>query len=873
MSWASSGSREQNTGSDKELLYQLFPKSAVIIRDMATNNKRQSSSGVLIRLWFFMVILTAGFSLYRLAVIGDNSLNSVFLGYSASRLMMMAAALLFVLLGIFGLIDPGGKCVSFLCRASKSHFWKRLFTILFLIFSLGWIAGKFLSDESFIPFFIRVEPLLILFCVFCGTGVLLLYHLNTSSLSVGSEQISIRSVAFLYFLVSLGIYLFIRITGIGIVPDEMDWQPTGMAIQYWEIYLSIWIALTVSFVLYLCHAYRNHRLTTWILFFAIWIGTSILWVSIPTEEVLDHSYFHEITAPNYLPYPASDAANFGLWAESILAGFGFKTTIAYRQFLITVIAFFETLTNRDILKTIDCLTILLALIPACMYLLGRRLHSHGAGVLAAGLAALREYNTIQLGPYYMVSSAKMWLSDLPAMLCLLAAICVIADWFQKPRSVWRMMLAGCLMGLCVTVRSQFIALIPFPALFFLMRKGLAFRKRILTAIGFGLAALFVIAPWFIRSKIITGDFILDEPGVHSTELARRWSDDVNNVVTREPGESDADYAARNQRHMVDFFFEKPLYVIRFIASHFTANEIVALTALPFGTDPNLTVRDVTNTDFHDVEGRLLAPKNIPVLLLFLAIISLGMAAAWKRAGLAGLLPFLMCSLYLGSTGAARYSGWRFALPGDWFYYFYFALGLAEIAWQVSASFGFKRDRMLSVPALDVSRQKVYPAALACIFVLFLILGCAPALSGKLIPQQVFVQTSDENLSAVRSLVSAYPEQEKLLNTILEQPDRTILNGRIIYPRYFEENHGLASGHPWIAYRIRDFARLGFVLLNEENHDVILPMEKVPAFIPNAADVYVIGTDDEQGFFRADAVIIPSNGQDAAPRILTSKTQE
>ena len=121
--------------------------------------------------------------------------------------------------------------------------------------------------------------------------------------------------------------------------------------------------------------------------------------------------------------------------------------------------------------------------------------------------------------------------------------------------------------------------------------------------------------------------------------------------------------------MVDFFFEKPLYVIRFIASHFTANEIVALTALPFGTDPNLTVRDVTNTDFHDVEGRLLAPKNILVILLFLAIISLGMAAAWKRAGLAGLLPFLMCSLYLGSTGAARYSGWRFALPGDWFYYF------------------------------------------------------------------------------------------------------------------------------------------------------------------------------------------------------------
>lgn len=840
---------------------------------MKTNTRHTDSSEMLIRGWFLFITLISGIALYRLSVIGEPSLHSVLLGYSASRLMMMAFTLIWLIIGFLGFLNIGGKYSSLIRNMSKKTGVRICLIILFLAVSLYWIIGGFISEESYIPVFERIEPLLVLGMCISGSGALLLFHLNSTNNSIGTEQIKIRSQALVFFLIACGLYLFIRITGIGIVPDEMDWQPTGMAIQYWEIYLSIWIALTVSFILYLCHAYRNHRLTAWILFFAIWIGTSILWVSIPTEEVLDHSYFHEITAPNYLPYPASDAANFGLWAESILAGFGFKTTIAYRQFLITVIAFFETLTNRDILKTIDCLTILLALIPACMYLLGRRLHSHGAGVLAAGLAALREYNTIQLGPYFMVSSAKMWLSDLPAMLCLLAAICVIADWFQKPRSIWRMMLAGCLMGLCVTVRSQFIALIPFPALFFLMRKGLAFRKRILPAIGFGLAALFVIAPWFIRSKIITGDFILDEPGVHSTELARRWSDDVNNVVTRYPGESDADYAARNQRHMVDFFFEKPLYVIRFIASHFTANEIVALTALPFGTDPNLTVRDVTNTDFHDVEGRLLAPKNIPVLLLFLAIISLGMAASWKRAGLAGLLPFLMCSLYLGSTGAARYSGWRFALPGDWFYYFYFALGLAEIAWQVSASFVFKRDRMLSVPALDVSRQKVYPAALACIFVLFLILGCAPALSGKLIPQQVFVQTSDENLSDVRSLVSAYPEQEKLLDSILEQPDRTILNGRIIYPRYFEENHGLASGHPWIAYRIRDFARLGFVLLNEENHDVILPMEKVPAFIPNAADVYVIGTDDEQGFFRADAVIIPSNGQDAAPRILTSKTQE
>lgn len=835
--------------------------------------KEKNTHDLSIRGWFLITAFSAGLSFYKLATIGESSLHSVFLGYSASRLLMMLPVFIWVITGFIGFIDPRKRFSTFIKKISQKPGIRFLFTLLFLTFSFLWILWGFLSEEKTRPFFERVQPLLIFGMVFTGTGELLYLSLNSTNNSIGSERASIRKISFIYFLAACGIYLFIRITGIGILPDEMDWQPTGMAIQYWEIWLSMWIALAVSLFLKQVHAYRKQRLTTWVLFFLIWLAASVLWVSIPTMEVLDHSYFMEITGPNYLPYPASDAANFGLWAESILAGFGFKTTIAYRQFLITILAFFEALTNRDILKTIDLMTILLALIPACMYLLGRKLHSHGAGILAAGLAALREYNTIMLSPYFMVSNAKMWLSDLPAMLCLLAAICASVGWMQKPRSLWRMLLSGCLMGLCVTVRSQFIVLIPFPALFFLMRKGLPFPKRILPAVGFCLAALLVISPWFIRSKIITGDFILDEPGVHSTELARRWSDDVKNVVSREPGESDAEYAARNQQHMLKFFLEKPLYVIRFIASHFTANEIVALTALPFGTDPNLTVHDVTNTDFHDVESRLLDGKNIPILLLFILVITFGMGASWKRSGWAGLLPFFMCSLYLGATGAARYSGWRFALPADWFYYFYFAVGIAEAACQIVMSFGEKRKEHLTVPELNTAKQGVYPAAIAAILVIFMILGAAPALSGKLIPQQVFMHNTEENSQAIEYLALSHPEIADTVTHLLANTDSEVINGRLIYPRYFYQGKGLSSGHPWIAYQIRDFSRLGFVLLNEQNHDVILPLKTEPAFIPNAADVYVIGKEDKAGFFRADAVIIPDNNQDSVSRILISDIQE
>ncbi len=827
-------------------------------------NKNARSSTLPIRGWYLFAAACAGGCLYQLASTGERSLNAVFLGYSGSRLLMMGVLLLAGIAGIVGFCSA--RAQSAVNAAASKRSVHILCAALFLALSLGWIVCGFMSEADFRPYFERIEPLLVFGMLVTASGYLLLKYLNRSGSPVGSESSAVRRTAFLYLLGALALYLCIRVTGVGIVPDEMDWQPTGVVIRYWEIWLSIWLALAVTGFMKLIKAERHKTLTTVILFFVIWAAAAVLYVSIPTMEVLKGSYFMEITAPDYLPFPASDSANFGLWAETILAGLGFKTAIAYRQFLITVIAVFEALTSRDILKTIDLVTITLALFPAVLYLLGKRLHSHGAGILAAGLCALREYNTILLAPHFMVSSAKMWLSDIPAALCLAAAVCACVNWFQKPRSVWRMLLAGFLMGLCVTVRSQFIALIVFPAIFFLLRKGLPAKEKWLRAAAFMLAVVFVIAPWFIRSKVITGDFILDDPGVHSTELARRWSDDVNNVVSREPGETDAEYAARNKQHMIDFFLEKPLYVTKFIMSHFFANELVAMTALPFGTDASLTINDYTNTDYHDVEGRLCLPKNIPVLFIFLAVIALGMGAAWKRAGWAGLLPFFLCSLYLGSTAAARYSGWRFALPGDWFYYFYFALGLAEIAVQVSLSFGASRETLLSVPALDTSSQPRRLPVCAALTALFLVLGAAPALSGAVVPQQVWDGTSAENAAAVEALTG-----DEAIAELLADPEKEVITGRIIYPRFFWAGEGLASGHPWIAYKIRDFTRLGFVLLNETNHDVILPLTEEPDFIENAADAYVIGEDDEDGYFRADAVIIPT--ENAAPRILWAAGQE
>ena len=290
---------------------------------MEIEEKKARSDELLIREWFLLTAAAGGFCLYRLAKIGEASLHSIFLGYSLPRLLMMAFLLACVLTGLAGLFDIGKRFTAFVGTASKKRAPTAVSAAVFMLLSLAWLAGGFMSAESFRPFFERIEPLLLYGMFVSGSGVLLLFRLRDHTDTSGSERSAVRSLATIFFYIAFAFYLFIRVTGIGIIPDEMDWQPNGVVIRDWEIGLSLWIALTASILLRLVHFRSKKTAVTLLVFILIWAGTAFLWTSIPTMKALAHSYFMEITPPNDLPYPASDAAYYGLWAESILAGLGF----------------------------------------------------------------------------------------------------------------------------------------------------------------------------------------------------------------------------------------------------------------------------------------------------------------------------------------------------------------------------------------------------------------------------------------------------------------------------------------------------------------------------------------------------------------------
>jgi hypothetical protein len=77
-----------------------------------------------------------------------------------------------------------------------------------------------------------------------------------------------------------------------------------------------------------------------------------------------------------------------------------------------------------------------------------------------------------------------------------------------------------------------------------------------------------------------------------------------------------------------------------------------------------------------------------------------------------------------------------------------------------------------------------------------------------------------------------------------QPGSLLQIGRVLYPRFFYRNTGITSSHPWPAYAVRDYARMGFLFLNQTRRDALYPSRQVPAPFPHGADAILLGCQHE-----------------------------
>ncbi len=804
-------------------------------------------------------------ALLYLASLPADAENAGLLGFSTRRLALMAV--------LAGLAAGFAWLAGLSSRPAWRSRWldplrsRAVFNLLLVLLPVGAAASLLVpfglmslyrasGDFVYFAFYERLLPFFVWAGLVCLQSALWLAWAGGFNWPALRFQRSVfRAAGVMMGLFAL-VWIFVALTGIGIIPDLVGWGEPAVALLEWQIWLA-WL-VGVLFLLFLA----NHRWPArrdWIVAAAIWLLAAGLWLGQPVRTAF---FATPGRVPNYEIYPFSDGAYYGLFSQSILIGNGFKGgEVPPRPLYIALLAGFHALAGQEYEDIIVLQTLLLACFPVVLYFIGRELHSRPAGLVIALLAILREVTAIIATPFTdKASTSQMFFADLPAALVISLWALLAVMWLKSSRrSPLLTLLVGGSMGLAMLVRTQSVFMLPFVLLFALfgLSGGAPWRARLflwLRQVGWVALGLFLaIAPWLWRNWQVTGQLAFDDPKTQTGVMAQRLNLSEQGYrpdLAMQPTEDLQSFSNRMNQNLFQFMLAYPERILGFLSAHTLNAEIDNLLLLPVRSglaDPRELLMP-TQAFWEEWRGN---PSGWQALLmaLNLAVISIGIGAAWARHRWAGIALLLMNLSYNGSNALARNSGWRYLLPVDWITYVYAGLGLMELAFAILLIMGVPQVRLsplLSSLPGEHSRLSGWKNNQRVITILaglaFLLVSSVLPLVERVVPPRYPLQTQDalaDELLANPLLVQSGLHRDKVAS-FLAQPGARILKGRALYPRYYEAG----DGEPRTAktgYEPLDYARTVLQIASNDFYGlVILRSEQPPAYLPNAADVIVLG---------------------------------
>ncbi len=450
----------------------------------------------------------------------------------------------------------------------------------------------------------------------------------------------------------------------------------------------------------------------------------------------------------------------------------------------------------------------------------------------AFFAIFRELVSLWISSNTRVANTKMFTTDFPTMIGI-AAMCLVSIWWLERRDLRSTLVAGGSFGLLLLFRTQ--SMLTLPVLFILawfvyQRKT---KEWIMAGIAFGAVMVLTVLPWLTHNYTVSGKFTFDDP-FQVAIIYSQYSFSGNLDLSQfDPAKDSVG------NRLLTFTLENPAYVAGFVATHFLNTEIGGLLALPLIERFN-GLREPVNLYWVTWNGSL-EWYNLALFIFYLAVLAIGVGTAWRRAGWIALVPLAFNLGYALANGIARFSSWRYNLPVDWVFYFYFAIGAIEVLGGLALLFGAKVEKVFPVAVMQEARPNslstIHPQYVLIILG-FMFIGTTPWLAKGLV--QPHYKVSQTQLIA-RLESSGYTSDE--LATFLSQKGAVLLEGRMLYPRLYRKNEGLASAHPWPAYEIRDYARIGFILLNHGNQDLIY-ITKDNLDFPHGADAIILACEGD-----------------------------
>ena len=671
-----------------------------------------------------------------------------------------------------------------------------------------------------------------------------------------------KTITFLITLVfMLAVLILIDLSGAGIEPTRANIIDLAVPVLESQTLFMVALCAMLLWWLYtLSHfsSIQKHlswlKSNYWLAFFLIWLLAIIIWMAQPLPL---RNYFILAPQADFMNevYPYSDAAIFDKSAISLWQGFS-NDAIILRPVYVWFLFLFHSLVGFDYAGMILCQTILLALIPALLFLIGKEIHHPLTGLFAALAAILREINAIQISNTTVASNTKLLLSDLPCMLAILLLTYVMLRWLKHAGgSPWHALWVGAVLGLGSLVRTQVLFILPLPLLLLLTLKTKP-KQKIWQGVLILLGLCMTIAPILLRNYQVSGVIGFEDSGYIK-----------HNIMRIDPSVQQVDITA--DASTLELFKVAALIALRnpgsifgAVGEHFVRNLMSTFLIFPIRLGQVTSWKSLFFISWPFWENVYTQPNalNILLILLQMLLFSLGFSSLFKRSVRFALALIGVFVLYALSVSLSQFSGWRFILPVDWLGYLIYGLGIITLFRLLFAPLRIVNG--LATPPTVASSNKAHPAAIVLLSFVILCMGALVPLK-ELLNKPSLPLRSTANVCSLMVAEGVHQQlsmTEDAFKEVCLDEDTVVANGLALYPQFYPRGNGYGDAHRgWNINAPQDFSRVFFTLIGPRRgyRVVYMRTDRVSISLPHGSEVSIIGHLGEFGL-EAQAILVNSD---------------
>lgn len=290
-------------------------------------------------------------------------------------------------------------------------------------------------------------------------------------------------------------------------------------------------------------------------------------------------------------------------------------------------------------------------------------------------------------------------------------------------------------------------------------------------------------------------------------------------------------------------------VIPIIGNHFFNNLIASVLVFP------LSLRNESLDTLVRADGSLWAYGSMVQLtvgewiglLVHLFFIAIGLAAAWRKTGWAGLVPLLLLFFYALALAMARTSGGRYIVAINWVLICYWGAGVSQSIGLLSGKPGGedKPDEVIAVNAITKPTRNQWLVLMLSLSAI----ASAPVWIGWLFPPQlqpIEPGFARERMAQVLQSADYQYSTDEISEFLADHQISVMRRGKLLYPRYYPAGEG--GPHHDGVYRPQGYNRLVFQVAGIDDYSAaILPITlEEGTEIPHLADVLYIGCRQSNG---------------------------